>query len=987
MRKRRVRYPRRPAKPIEDRTPGFKGHLKRFFLSFSPKHFREYWVSRDGAGRLLKLAGASFLFVFLIFLWYAKDLPTPGKINARVTAQTTKFYDSTHSHLLYSLYGNENRTVIQDNQVPDDVKNATIAIEDKNFYKHGAFSWIGILRAAFIDLTHHGVVQGGSTITQQYVKNALLDPTDRSFSRKIKELILSLEISQFYSKKDILDMYLNEIPYGNRSYGIESACKSFFPQDVTNKGTDKEICTHNMDLGQSALLAALLNAPTYYSPYGDHTDDLIARQHLVLDLMVDQGLTTRDKADAAKWTVAYLGDDHKISQSQNLYANLDPKVAHFVLYAQEFLENKYGSTTVTEGGLDVTTTLDYDKQMKANDAVRNNLNHIHSLGGSNAAMVVTDPKNGHIQAMLGSYDFNDKNFGAFNVATAQRQPGSSFKPIVYSTLMGTNRNQACAKDRTCPTYGTGTTFYDVPTNFGTDANPYQPQNYGGKTYGIVTLRQALAGSLNRPAVKALAMAGIPQSLQTAQSLGITTLNQPASNYGLSLVLGTGGVELVQMANAYESFANGGMHYESTPILVLKDQHNKVLEDNTKPLKPKQALDPQVASVMADVLSDTNAKKYVFFNDLVLKNICGNNQQKNCVHAGVKTGTTEHFNDAWTIGFTPDMVAGVWVGNNDNSPMSGAAADVAAPIWVSFMNSVVNGQPTAAFAKADGVKTVSLDKTTGRAVTAGTKDTTVDLFPGWYTPMTSADGKSAVVDKAEDPPKLATECTPPLAKETIYSSAIQPEITRAQNPYQYQQWLGALQHAGYSTSGGSVPTDSDSLHHCDDVKPQVSILGAGGGGPYNLNIQVTSGTFTANQLQVYFDDQIVSTQVINGSGTYQVTYSPTETGAHTFKAVVTDTGLYQATAQQPVDVTNTSGGSGSFSGLTPADGSTIPFNNVTFSWTPDPGANSYSLFIDNKLRATTGNTSRNISGLSSGNHSWYVSDDAGNTTGLMSFRIQ
>ena len=984
MQKRRVRYPRRPAKPIEDLTPGFKGHLKRFVLSFTPRYFKDYWLSRDGARRVAKLAGAGFLFVFLVFLWYAKDLPTPGKINARVTAQTTKFYDSTHTRLLYSLYGNENREVVQDNQIPSDVKNATIAIEDKNFYKHGAFSWVGILRAAIVDLTHHGVYQGGSTITQQYVKNALLDPADRSFSRKIKELILSLEISQFYSKKDILDMYLNEIPYGDRAYGIESACKAFFPMDVTNKGTDKEVCVSNMNLGQSALMAALLNAPTYYSPYGEHTDDLVARQHLVLDLMAQQGLTTKDEANAAMWTVPDLSDNNKISQTQNLYANLDPRVAHFVLYAQEYLENKYGATAVTEGGLDVTTTLDYDKQMKAYDAVQNNLSHIHAYGGSNAAMVVTDPKSGHIEAMLGSIDFNNKDFGAYNVATAQRQPGSSFKPIVYSTLMSSNKNQSCAADRSCPTYGAGTTFYDVPTNFGTDANPYQPHNFGNKNYGIVTMRQALAGSLNIPAVKALTMAGVPQSLQTAQSLGITTLNQPASDYGLSLVLGTGGVELAQMANAYESFANGGLHYDATPILVLKDQHNKVLEDNTKPMKPKQALDPQVASIMADVLSDTNAKKYVFFNDLVLKNICSNNQAKNCVHAGVKTGTTENFNDAWTIGFTPDMVAGVWVGNNDNSPMSAEAADIAAPVWVSFMNSVVNGKPNDAFAKADGVKTVSLDKTTGRAVTAGTSNTTVDLFPSWYTPMTSADGKTAVIDKVSG--KLATNCTPPLAKQTVYSSAIQPEITREQNPFEYQQWLTALQKAGYVTSGGSVPTDTDDVHHCDDIQPQVSILGASGGGPYNLTVQVTSGTFTSNQLQVYFDDQIISTQVINGSGDYQVSYTPTSTATHTFKAVVTDTGLYQATAEQQVNVTNT-GGSGSFSGLTPPDGSSIPFKNVTFTWTTDSSANTYTLYVDGNKRGTTGSTSKTVNNLSSGNHSWYVTDDAGNTTSVLSFNVQ
>jgi membrane carboxypeptidase/penicillin-binding protein PbpC len=514
----------------------------------------------------------------------------------------------------------------------------------------------------------------------------------------------------------------------------------------------------------------------------------------------------------------------------------------------------------------------------------------------------------------------------------------------------------------------------VPTNFGTASNPYQPHNFGNKNYGIVTVRQALAGSLNVPAVKSLAMAGINNSIQTAQSLGIDTLSTK-QDYGLSLVLGTGGVQLVEMANAYESFANGGLHYQQTPILKLYDQKGRVMEDNTKPEKPKQALDPQVASLMADVLSDTNAKKFVFFNDLVLNNICGNNSNTGCVHAGVKTGTTEHFNDAWTVGFTPDVTGAVWVGNNDNSPMSSAAADIAAPVWRTYMNAVVGGHPTAAFARAPGIKTVTLDKTTGRAVTAGTRNTTVDIFPSWYVPMNSANGRNAVVDTVSG--KLATECTPELAKSTVYSSAITPEITRAENPSQYANWLAALQHAGYSTSGGDLPTDSDNVHHCDDVKPAVNIVGATGGGPYDFDVEVTSGTFGANKLQVYFDDQIISTQVINGSGSYPVSYSPTDTGSHTFKAVVTDAGLYQGTDEQAVNVTSTGGGDGSGVSLkSPDDGDTVSPGNVKFSWSGD-GSSSYTLHVSNATYTVTG-TSKTVTLIAPGNYPWYVTSDSGDS---------
>ena len=385
---------RKPAKPVQDFTKR-KGHLKAFFTSFSPKNFKSYWLSRAGLVRVAKIFGAGLLFIFLVFLWFAKDLPTPGKINARVTAQTTKFYDSTGNHLLYELYGDQNRSIVSFDQIPTVAKEATIAIEDRNFYNEGAFSFLGTLRAAVVDVMQHGAVQGGSTITQQYVKNALLDPSDRSISRKIKELILSLEIGQFYSKNDILTLYLNEIPYGNRAYGIESACKTFFPMD-TDKTDPEQHCAKNLSLGQSALLAAILNAPSYYSPYGSHPSELIERQHIVLDLMVAQKYISQSDADAAKWTAADLADGSKLSQTQNLYANLDPKVAHFVLYAQDFLEAKYGVATVTEGGLNVRTTLDYDKQMAAWNAIQKNMPNVKALGGSNAALVSTDPKSGQI---------------------------------------------------------------------------------------------------------------------------------------------------------------------------------------------------------------------------------------------------------------------------------------------------------------------------------------------------------------------------------------------------------------------------------------------------------------------------------------------------------------------------------------------------------------------------------------------------------------
>jgi penicillin-binding protein 1A len=404
-----------------------------------------------------------------------------------------------------------------------------------------------------------------------------------------------------------------------------------------------------------------------------------------------------------------------------------------------------------------------------------------------------------------------------------------------------------------------------------------------------------------------------------------------------------------------------------------------MEDNSKPKKPKQALDPQVAYMMADVMSDNNAKRYVFGNSLDLRNGCSNISARGCIHYGVKTGTTEHFNDAWTVGFTPDITAAVWVGNNDNKPMNDAAANIAAPIWKSYMNAVLGGQANAGWEKPTGVKTVSLDKQTGRSVVAGTKDNTVDVFGSWYTPMSGISGKTAQIDKISK--KLATECTPELAKETVHSNAVSPEITRAENPTQYQLWLTALQKSGYSTSGGDLPTESDDVHHCDDEKPKVNILGASGGGPYDFTVQVNSGTFAANKLQVYFDDQIISTQVINGSGSYNVTYTPTEGGSHTFKAVVTDAALYQGDDEQNVTVTNV-GGAADFRTTEPDEGDLVKIGTRTFRWT-DNGSASYTVFVDGVSKGTTSSTNRSIS-VTVGPHTWYVQDAEGNKTETSAF---
>lgn len=878
---------------------GFKARALEFLGSFtSPSRFKRYWLNAAGARRFGLIVGAGVLAVAAMFLYFAKDLPSPSKINARIGSQNTIFYDRTGQTKIYEVHGDKNRTVIDFNKMPDNLKNATIAIEDKNFYHEGAFSSIGLLRAVVVDLTHRGAYQGGSTITQQYVKNALLDPTDHSFTRKIKELILSLEIEQLYKKDDILKLYLNEIPYGSQAYGVEAACRTYFPGD---KQGDGDMCAPHLTLAQSATLAGLANLPTYYSPYGEHTPALVERQHLVLNQMVTQHLINQPDADAAKLTQATFGTQLGLAAAPQI-GTAATQYPHFALYAQEYLENKYGANAVESGGLKVITSLDINKQNQMQQAIQDSPNGIAAVRrskGSNVSMVSADPKTGQVLAMMGSYDANDPKDGAFNVALANRQPGSSFKPFVYSQLMKGN-------------WGPGSTVYDVKTDFG---GGYTPKNYSNTNYGVQSVRTALDGSLNIPAVKALYIAGVKSSVANAHALGITTLNDPnpQNTYGLSLVLGSGEVKLNDMVNGYESFANGGVHYDPTPILKVTDPHNNTLEDNSKPKTPKRVLDAQISYLMANILSDNKSRAYIFGTNNPL-HINGRN-------VAAKTGTTENYNDAWTMGFSPDLVTGVWVGNNDNAPMTTEAVDIAAPIWHDYMAGFYNPKTkkSVSGALADypassnwtappGIQTLTLDANTGGAVTVATRQRRTDVFPSWYKIQNAGGVRSAQIDRVSG--NLATSCTPPAAVQTITAGQIHAEISAADPLYSHwQPPVAALaSRLGYSSGGGSIPTDSDTVHSCSDTKPSVAVS-ATGSNPLHITGNVTSGTFPANKLTVYFDDQVISTQSINGNTSYAFDYAPTSGGSHTIKAIVSDAGLYTAEGDTTVTTADPSTGPG------------------------------------------------------------------------------
>jgi 1A family penicillin-binding protein len=604
---------------------------------------------------LLILLGLTFVILNFIYLGY--NLPDPNKLLERSVPQSTKIYDRTGKTLLYEIFTEQRRTLIPLSDVPRDLIFATIVIEDKDFYRHPGFDLRGIIRALIMDIFHLGKVQGGSTITQQFIKNALLTPK-KTFARKIRELILAYQIEKNFSKEQILQMYFNEIPYGSNAYGIEAASQIYFGKSA-----------RDLTLDESALLAALPKAPSYYSPFGSHRDELIARKNYILDLMVEEGYISQERAEIAK-NIDTL--KKIVPKRENITA------PHFVMYVKDLLAEKYGLRLVEQGGLKVITSLDLEKQKIAEEEIRNQAEkNWKNFGASNAALVALDVKTGQILAMVGSKDFFDEKIdGQVNVTIRPRQPGSSFKPIVYAAAFQKG-------------FTPETILFDVETNFGPagpEGKDYIPKNYDEKEHGPVTMRQALAGSLNIPGVKTLYLAGLNNVLDLAKKMGYTTLTDP-SRYGLSLVLGGGEVKLLEHTAAFSIFAREGKKIPTVAILRVEDSKGNILEEwDPNNTLPEEILPVQIARQINSILSDNEARSFIFGSNSPL--YLGERP------AAAKTGTTNDWRDGWTIGYTPQIACGVWVGNNNNDKMKKKADGVivAAPIWHNFMIRALANEP-------------------------------------------------------------------------------------------------------------------------------------------------------------------------------------------------------------------------------------------------------------------------------------------------------
>lgn len=620
---------------------------------------------------LLVVFSISIITLGAFAVWVSLlKLPDFKSFTERKIQSSTKIYDRTGKIILYDVHQDIKRTVIPYEEMGVNIKNATVAIEDSEFYKHKGIRIKSIVRAVWSNISG-GKTQGGSTITQQLIKNTLLTQR-RSIARKIKEWILSVKLERIMSKDDILALYLNEAPYGGNIYGIEEATKSFF---------DKE--PSELTLAESAYLAAIPNGPTYYSPYGKNKSKLDERKNLVLKRMFDlKFISETDYKKALDEKVIFL-----TSQPMHIAA------PHFVFFVKEYLENKYGEEALDAGGLKVITTLDYPLQKKAEEIVlKHAKENEKSWNGKNAAAVVIDPKTGQILAMVGSRDYFDKTVdGNFNVVTAARQPGSSFKPIVYA--------EAFKKG-----YTMDTTLFDVKTEFNSSCSPtgkplpnhnsancYMPDNYDDSFRGPMTLKDALAQSINVIAVKLLYLAGVPDSIRMAHDLGISTLNDP-TRYGLSLVIGGGETTLLDMTSVYSVFANKGVRNPYQSVLSVEDNKGSILESFRD--SSYKVIEENISRIISNILSDNVARTPTFGSNSALV-VPGH-------EVAVKTGTTNNNKDAWTIGYTPSIAVGVWVGNNDNTPMKKGGVSLAGPIWNEIISEALKNNPSESFDKPDPI---------------------------------------------------------------------------------------------------------------------------------------------------------------------------------------------------------------------------------------------------------------------------------------------
>lgn len=849
-----------------------KSRFKRLVYRMHPKRLKEYWFSKEGGLMALKLLGAGFIIGFIIlaglFAYFRKDLPNLRDISGNNIGGSIRYYDRTGETLLFEDYDAVKRIPVQDEEINQYAKDATVAIEDKDFFEHGGFDVRGIMRAGVNNVfgLSGGQQQGGSTITQQLVKLSQDWTRDQTYTRKIKELILAVELERTYSKQEILVGYLNTAPYGGIEYGIEAAARNYFEKPAKD-----------LTLDEAAMFAAIPKSPTYYSPYSNdfEREAFIGRQHYILDQMVEQGMISSEERDAAKQvdTIA------KVKPRKPKYDGiLSP---WFVLAAKEQLEETRGKDAVQRSGWKVITTLDKDLQAEAEKQVSEGLPQVRRQGGDVAAFAAEDVKTGQIVALVGGSDFSNPDYGQNNYARLRLPPGSSFKPYDYTSLIENTTNS-----------GAGSVLYDTqgPLEGYPCTNKARPQSGGNCLWdydfrypGPMTIRYALGGSRNVPAVKAMLTAGIDTTIETAEKLGLKsgykcfedeTLTTESQCYASSSIGDGAYLRLDEHVHAYGSLSRNGRNIPQTYILKIEDSSGKVV-DEWEPEEGEQAVRPESAYIISDILSDPNAS---YFSSKA-------HDYKGHDYS-LKTGTTNDTKDGWLMGYSTQYAAGVWVGyHTREKEMSGFMENMTRPIWKGWMDAVHSNLQPEPRERPEGVKDAPAFVVRSHVGVGSVEPSpATDLFPSWYENNRTQSQVKTVIDQVSG--KLATECTPPRAKK---------ETTDAQaDSFSSDIFVG-------TGGGGNNTGEKDDVHKCEDVLPSISLTVSGSGGTYDLIATFNQGTHPLSSDK--FKGNVTFTangQAIPG-GSYEVAgpgtvvyknFSPT--GTETIAATIVDSVLYEAT---------------------------------------------------------------------------------------------
>jgi len=824
-----------------------KHPVKRLLFRLRPKHLVEYWFSKQGAIMALKISGVTLMvFCLLIgglFIYFRKDLDAirPGELSKRIQTTTTTYYDRNGQELWVDKGDGDYKLVVEEKDLNQNIKNATVAIEDRDYYKHGGISITGLVRAFFNNMGG-GSTQGGSTLTQQLVKQVFFADQAQSrglsgIPRKLKEIILSIEVERMYNKAQILRLYLNESPYGGRRNGVESASQTYFGKHAKN-----------LTIAESALLAAIPQNPSVYNPYNiTGHKALIERQHTVLDNMKDQGyITKKQVAEAKKYPIL----DNIIPEADQ-YKNI--RAPHFVQMVRTELEKSLGKATVGMGGLKVITTLDLRIQTKLEEAMNDMFNsYVPAYNGfSNGAATVEDTKTGQIVALMGSRDFNMPGYGQDNAATAYLQPGSSIKPLVYTKLFQ-------KKPVGQANYGSGSILRDENINSIYGAPVF---NADRRFLGNVTIRRSLATSRNIPAIKAMYISGVKSTLDEIHAMGATSYCTQGDevNVGLAAAIGGCGLKQIDLVNAYSSIARQGMYKPQSVVLEVKNYSGEVLKKWTD-TAGVQIVDPQSAYIVSDMLSDDNARSPLSGYHALGMDIPG-------VKTATKTGTSDkggNAKDIWMFSYSPALTMGVWLGNSDASILINGTSSIPGVIIAKVIE----------YAHKDIYAAEGLWKSGDWYIRpAGIQVVGNELYPSWWNKTQGQTNEKMVFDRVSK--KKATDLTPAGARIELYVTKMIDPVTK---------------RPVYIAPDGYDSTKDDDAHKSSDVLPAVSITQTKTSpNVYTITATITPGTFSITSATIEVGGTVVKR--LAGSGTYSYTVKSTDTTEKSLSASVIDSGFY------------------------------------------------------------------------------------------------